>query len=69
MIPTDSANMADPTEAQEEIPNNTKGVLTEQKKEEIKGMTAFLDAIHVATSTSKAQSKTGIVAAQDPSWT
>jgi hypothetical protein len=69
MIPTDSANMADPTEAQEEIPNNTKGVLTEQKKEEIKGRTAFLDAIHVATSTSEAQSKTGIVAAQDPSWT
>jgi hypothetical protein len=49
MIHTDSADMADSTEAQEEIPKNRKGALMEQKKEEIKGRIAFLDALEIGT--------------------
>ena len=53
--------MADSTEAQEETPKNTKGVLTEQKKEEKKRRMAFLDAIEIggalASSVDVGQSK------------
>lgn len=61
MTPTDPANMADPTKAQGGIPKNRKGVLTEQKKEEIKGRMAFLDALEIggalASSVDVGQSK------------
>jgi hypothetical protein len=46
MIPKESANMADPTEVQEEM-KDRQGVLTEQKKIERKARMAFLDAIEI----------------------
>ena len=46
MIPTNSANMADLTEAQEGM-ENRKRVLAEQKQMERKARMAFLDAIEI----------------------